>query len=136
MNRNVSWKAVAVLGAMLITAAGAWAQSHASYDKANEVTIKGTVVSLSQVAGGWFAGTHLNVKQADGNIIDIHVGPRSFYEGQHFTFANGDQVEAIGSKAQFLGSDALLARQIKKGNLVLPLRDEHAVPLWMPGAHH
>src|SRR5580693_5073216 len=85
MNRNVSWKAVAVLGAMLITAAGAWAQSHASYDKANEVTIKGTVVSLSQVAGGWFAGTHLNVKQADGNIIDIHVGPRSFYEGQHFT---------------------------------------------------
>ncbi len=54
------------------------------------------------------------------------MGPRSFYEGQHFTFANGDQVEAIGSKAQFLqGSDALLARQIKKGNLVLPLRDEH-----------
>jgi DNA/RNA endonuclease YhcR with UshA esterase domain len=42
---------------------------------------------------------------------------------QAIKFVPGDQVEVLGSKFQFQGSDDLIARQIKRGNETFIFRD-------------
>ncbi len=100
------------------------------YDPSTETTMKGTVAGVTQQAGrnGW-NGTHLTLK-TDDTAIQVHVGPSAYLEQQHFSFANGDQIEVTGSKVKMGSQDVLLAREIKKDGKVLKLRDAQGVPLW------
>jgi hypothetical protein len=100
------------------------------YDPSTETTMKGTVAAVTQQAGrnGW-NGTHLTLK-TDDTAIQVHVGPSAYLEQQHFTFANGDQIEVTGSKVKMGGQDVLIAREIKKDGKVLKLRDAQGIPLW------
>jgi DNA polymerase III alpha subunit len=104
------------------------------YDPATEVTIRGTVDEVRQVTGrqGW-AGTHLTLK-ADQGTLDVHLGPSDFLESKKFTVSTGDQVEVIGSKVQYQGHDALLAREVKKRDQTLTLRNAQGIPAWSRGA--
>jgi hypothetical protein len=103
------------------------------YNPATEVTVRGTVEQVSQVTHGQgWSGTHLTV-QTDAGKLDIHLGPSRFLEAQKFTVSKGDQVEVIGSKVQYQGHDALIAREITKGDQKLTLRDAQGIPAWSGG---
>jgi DNA/RNA endonuclease YhcR with UshA esterase domain len=101
-----------------------------NYDPATEMTVKGTVEDVTHPAGrNGAAGTHLVLK-ADQGALDVHLGPSSYLSSQQFTFAKGDSVEVVGSKAKVDSKDVLIARQVTKDGKVLTLRNALGVPLW------
>lgn len=105
-----------------------------NYDKASEITVKGTVEDVRHPTGQkGGSGTHLTLK-TDQGTFDVHVGPSSYISSQQFAFAKGDTIEVVGSKMKVNGQDALLARQITKEGKVLSLRNEQGLPLWSRAA--
>lgn len=103
------------------------------YNPATETTVKGTVEEVKTVTGrhGW-NGIHLVLK-TEGKSLDVHLGPEAFLKKKGFTFAKGDQVEVTGSKAEFGGSEVMIAREVKKGSETLVLRNEQGIPKWSRG---
>ena len=101
------------------------------YDPKTEITVSGTIEEVKQLPspGRGGEGTHLMVK-TDKETFDVHVGPAWFLKDHNYSFAKGDHVEVIGSKVQFAGSDALIAREIKKGSETITLRDIQGIPAW------
>lgn len=104
------------------------------YDPATETTVKGTVEEVKQIPGqrGGPGGTHLMLK-TDKETLEVHLGPTAFLEKEKFTFAKGDQIEVTGSKVKIGAADALLAREVKKGDKTLTLRNAQGVPVWSGG---
>ncbi|MGC2831882.1 MAG: hypothetical protein WB627_06570 [Candidatus Acidiferrum sp.] len=100
------------------------------YDAKTETTITGVIQEVKEVAGpGRSTGTHLVVKAGD-EVENIHVGPTWYLKEKNYAFAKGDQIEVIGSKVKIQGAEAIIARQIKKGESTWTLRDERGIPLW------
>lgn len=119
------------------------------YDPATVVTVKGTVQEVQEgmMRSGQMGqmnqsaqtgqrrprgGMHLTLKTDTGSF-NVLVGPAQFVKDKDFTFAKGDEVTVTGSKVKFNGSDAIIAREIKKGDKTLTLRDEKGVPAWPMG---
>jgi len=100
------------------------------YNPATEITVEGTVETVNQMTGwqGW-GGAHLQLK-TDSETMDVHVGPSWFLSQNKVTFAKGDQIEVIGLKLKFANADALLAREITKGDQKLTLRNANGFPVW------
>lgn len=100
------------------------------YNPATQTTITGTVEGVKTVAGrhGWH-GTHLMLKTGE-KTLDVHLGPESFLKAKGFSFAKGDQVEVVGSKVNYKGGEAVVAREVKKGGETLVLRDAQGIPQW------
>ena len=103
------------------------------YNPANETTVKGTVTEVKTTTGrhGW-SGTHLILK-TDARTFEVHLGPAPFLKEQGFSFAKGDQIEVTGATAQVGGSEALIAREVRKGDKTLVLRDAKGIPKWSRG---
>lgn len=126
------------------------------YNPANETTVKGTVEEVKSVTGrrGW-SGTHLilrtetnitdvqesiekgkvvneSIKKEDGTV-DVHLGPAAFLKDKGFTFAKGDKVEVTGARTSFGNSEAVIAREVKRGSETLTLRDAQGFPKWSGG---
>jgi mono/diheme cytochrome c family protein len=100
------------------------------YNPATETTLKGTVEEVKRFTpGGGWTGTHVVLK-TDKGPVDVHMGPSSFLAEKQFTLAKGDQIEVTGSETKYNGTEVLIARQVKKGNQVLTLRNANGVPLW------
>lgn len=74
-------------------------------------------------------GTHLKLK-TDRGILQVHVGPARFLRSQEVSFKVGDQVQVLGARLQYDGADALLAREITRGDEVFILRDHLGQPVW------
>jgi DNA/RNA endonuclease YhcR with UshA esterase domain len=55
-----------------------------------------------------------------------HLGPTNFLTQKGFTFAKGEQIEVTGSSVKYNGTDAVIAREVKKGDKTLTLRDKKA----------
>jgi hypothetical protein len=105
------------------------------YDPATEVTMKGSIEAIKQLIGpqSW-AGTHLSLK-TDKETIDVHVGPSWFLTQNKISFTKDDQIEVTGSRVKFENSDALIAREIKKGDKTITLRNAQGIPVWSRGHH-
>ena len=105
-------------------------QGSPRYDTASVITVSGMVDNVNQQTGrtGW-SGTHFTLTATDGTF-DVHLGPASFLERQGLKLGNGAQVEVTGSRVQYNGSDALLAREVKIGDKTFQLRDEKGYPKW------
>ena len=140
MKRRNSLMMLAVAAVAAFAVVPAYAQLAAGsergirgYNPATEVTVKGTVEEVRQVSGrmGW-SGTHLTVK-TDKETLDVHLGPADFVAAGKLEIAKGDQVEVTGSRVKYEGADALLAREVRKGEKVLTLRDVRGIPLWPRG---
>ena len=103
------------------------------YNPATETTVKGTIEQVKTVTGrhGW-NGTHLNMK-TENKTFDVQLGPSSFLKEKGFKVAKGDQVEVAGATAEFGGSEALIAREVRKGGETLVLRDAQGIPKWSRG---
>ena len=106
------------------------------YDTSTEVTVRGTVQEVKQVTGGLgmrnATGTHV-ILETDQERIEIHLGPSSFIADRKLVLESGDVVEVIGSRVTIAGTDAILAREIRKGEQTVTLRDAQGFPAWSRG---
>jgi hypothetical protein len=108
------------------------------YDPAKEETFTATIVEVRQATCEQrpkFAGTHLLVKTEEGEL-EVMLGPAEFVEKQGFAMTAGDKIEITGVKTKMAGEPAFLAREIKKGDAVLTLREKTGRPKWAGGPHH
>ena len=74
-------------------------------------------------------GMHLVLRTQEGDLL-VHVAPARFLRGQGFRFSPQDELRVIGTLVHYQGQDALLAREITRGNEVLILRDAQGRPVW------
>jgi len=131
-----TWKLFSIGIAIVGLSAAAYAQrgmrqGGGNYNPATETTLTGTVDEVKQMPapGRGGGGVHLILSAASGPI-DVHVGPASFVTAKHVTFAKGDALTVVGSKVTMAGQVVVIAREIKKGDQTLTLRDEKGIPLW------
>ena len=100
------------------------------YDPATEVTVTGSVEEVLHPNGpNGMIGTHVTLK-TDSGVMDIHIGPEMYISKQGFTIQRGDTLSVIGSKQIIGGKEALIAKEVKKGDKVLTLRDANGIPKW------
>jgi hypothetical protein len=102
------------------------------YDPNTETTVKGTVEKVTEIGDQGWTGTHLTLRTNE-QTYDVHVGPSAYVAKTGFTFSAGNQIEVTGSKIKVSGTDAIVAREIKKDGKVLTLRDRQGIPKWSRG---
>ena len=107
------------------------------YNPGTETTVKGTVehVRTAFLPGGGASAQsqgestgplYLDLNSDSGKFA-VFLGPAWFAESKGFKFAKGDQVEVTGSKVR---DDAIVAREVKKDDKVLTLRNAQGIPEW------
>lgn len=101
------------------------------YDTATESTVTGTIseVKKTSPSGRGMGGRHLMVETPSGPV-EVHVGPDWYVSSQSVAFEKGDALSIVGSRVKMAGSEALIAREIRKGDQVLTLRDANGIPRW------
>jgi hypothetical protein len=62
--------------------------------------------------------------------MDVHLGPTWFMQREGVELAKGDVIEVTGSVVDLEGATFLIARELKKGQKVLVLRNEQGIPAW------
>ncbi len=101
------------------------------YDAKTVETISGEIVSIDttkRVRWPGHEGTHLVVK-TDKESLEVFLGP-AFFLKDKIALAKGDTVEVTGSRVAYRNATGLIARLIKKGEIVVELRKEDGTPLW------
>ena len=120
-----------VLVVILILGNGA-KQRAPKYNAATEVKVEGVVQEVRQfwcpVNGD--EGTHLMLG-TDTGILEVHVAPRRFLQGNGLTFSKGDQIAVVGSTITYEGHDAIIARKIIRGDQTFAFRQPDGRPLWV-----
>ncbi len=124
---------VLLITAALSSAAQQGRMMMGHYDPKTEITIQGTVDKINRIVNANMpVGIHLVVKAAN-EAVEVHLGPEPFVE-KTMAFKEGDAIEVVGSKVTMMGRTVVIAREVKRGDVLLKLRDERGVPLW-PGMH-
>lgn len=105
-----------------------------TYDPDTVTTLRGTASTVAVVParGGRMGGMHLTM-QSEGQAIEVHLGPTWFLQREGVEVAKGDSIEVTGSVIEADGNRFLIAREMKKGQKLLKLRDEQGVPVWSGG---
>lgn len=103
------------------------------YDPANEVSIHGTVDEVLTVQPRYLPGIHLRVK-TDDKLFEVRLGPAWFLEQQNLAFSKGDQIDVTGAAVPDKNGQVVIAREVKRGDRVLVLRDSKGYPAWSRGA--
>ena len=103
------------------------------YNAGTEATLEGTVEEVQAVTSmRGMEGTHLMLK-TESETIEVHLGPAAFLKEKNVQLVTGDAVHVVGARVKIAGADALLAREIRKGEATWTLRDESGRPLWRMG---
>ncbi len=128
MKRVVIIMAVLVLGGIAALVLLSRNQEPTTYDPAKEATISGAVKEVQEFycPVTQDRGTHLIVQTSDGEMT-VHVALARFLRKQNIAFGTGDKVEVVGSK---ITDDAMIARQVTRGQEVYILRDPAGKPAW------
>jgi hypothetical protein len=104
-----------------------------AYDVSKEATLHCTVHSVDEVVAGdcrgCDGGIHLRATCA-GEECDIHLGPSAYVASKSFAIAKDDEIDVTGARVAEEGGVSVIAREVKKGEAVLALRDERGRPLW------
>jgi hypothetical protein len=102
------------------------------YNAATEVKVQGVVQEVQQY---WCPinsdkGTHLMLK-TDTSLLEVHVAPLRFLQGNGVSFSKGDQIQVVGSMVIYEGHDAMIARKITRGDDTFAFRQPDGRPLWV-----
>jgi hypothetical protein len=112
---------------------GGMHQQAPRYDKATEVTVHGTVAEVKQVDNAMgmhkVPGTHV-VLETEQETIEVHLGPSTFLAGQQLSLQSGDTLQIVGSRVKVAGAEAIIAREVRKGDRTITLRDAQGFPKW------
>jgi len=102
------------------------------YDPATVIDVTGTVVSVREAPpGDPLTGVHLKV-DTESETMDIYLGPADFLKEFEIVFSKGDTVQIVGSRVNLGAGHVLLAREVRKGEIFLYLRDRAGHPNWPP----
>ena len=105
------------------------------YNVATETKVQGVVNEVRQfwcpVNGD--EGTHIMLK-TDSGILEVHVAPLRFLQGNGVSFSNGEQIEVVGSMVIYEAHDAMIARKITRGDQTFAFRQPNGRPLWVEPA--
>lgn len=105
-------------------------QAGRKYNPATEITVSGVVDDVVQNQGKrGRTGIHVMVKSGS-DVLTVHLGPSEFLGNSKFSVAKGDKIEVVGSKVQLGGNNVVIAREVKKADQVLTLRDAQGLPKW------
>ena len=85
--------------------------------------------SLGSNGSGSWVGTRALLGTEYGEL-DVHFGPSAFLKAHNVTIAPGDDLEVTGSKFAGTLPVTLIVSEVKKGNMILELRDRAGRPLW------
>lgn len=101
------------------------------YDPSTVETVQGTVRSVDVQASqyGPGAGVHLTLDLGE-TVLAVHLGPTWFLDAQDEQVRPGDAVRVVGSRVVLGGRPALIARELRRGDDVLVLRDAAGLPAW------
>lgn len=101
--------------------------SELDYFKAEVIKVTETVPMT-----GMSPGVVLQVKESDGEAIDVHVCPSWYMNPADVGLKRGDKVKIRGVWAEIDGKDVFMASKIKKGDyFVLKVRlTKDGVPFW------
>ncbi len=105
------------------------------YDPKTEVTVKGTVEEVKEYpsqGGGSHTGLHVTLRTDNGSL-SVHLGPTDYWKKNGFELTKGDSIQVIGSKIKVDDAEYIIAREIKKGDKVVTLRNAQGVPAWSRG---
>ena len=121
-----------VLGGVASAQGGPGRPEHArKYDPQTVETITGEITAVNTVPSPKH-GTkrvQLMVKTATEEV-SVHVGPQWYVAKQGMQLAAKDRLEVRGSRVTVGGTPVLIASELKRGNLVLKLRDDSGLPYW------
>jgi len=102
------------------------------YDASDEITVQGVVEDVQQfycpISGE--EGTHLMVKTENGTI-QVHVAPVRFLRRNNLRFNEGDQIQIVGSRINYRGHDAIIARTTTRAGQTVAFREPNGHPLWL-----
>jgi hypothetical protein len=100
------------------------------YDPKTEMTIQGVVEKVGRINSPNMTGTRIQLTvKSDNETFNVYLGPAEYVD-KSMTFKEGDSVQVTGSKVTIADKTAFLAREVKKGDQTLKLRDERGIPLW------
>lgn len=106
------------------------------YNPNSVVTFSGEVAKVERMEDikgmkGMGPGIHIRVVGDDPcSMASIHLGPAWYIENQDTEVKVGDKVTVTGSKVEIGGETVVIARELKKGDETLMLRDEAGNPYW------
>jgi len=119
-----------LLGVALIVFAQTAQSPH--YDKAAEAVFKGSILESRErscpVSGG--LGAHLLLRMPDGKALEVHLGTARLIHEYGLSFHAGEVVEITGVKVNLSGTEAILARKMKRGTEEFVFRDSEGNPVW------
>jgi hypothetical protein len=93
------------------------------------MTFDGIVEKVVQSKNMRMTGVHLLIK-SQNETFEVHLGPAAFLAEKKATFKEGDTVAVVGWGLPRSERFFVIAREVKKGDQVLTLRNEQGVPLW------
>ena len=113
------------------------------YDTSTVTTVWMIVVETREVPkGSPLAGTHLMVRpesaRPDAEAQDVYLAPTEFIKLFNLTFRPGDRIEVIGSKVKLDTAPVILAREVRRSDTTLAIRDTKGDPVWkymLPGSN-
>ena len=104
------------------------------YDASKEVTLEGTVESLTtKPVTGKMLGGHLMVATSKGTV-DGQIGGFVLRGSHAFTATPGEKVKITGVMTTFHGQQAFLVRTIQTPDRTVVVRDAHGFFV-LPGVH-
>lgn len=111
-----------------------WQRGGPMYDPDSVTTLTGkvTAVEVEPSGPGRAGGVHVTL-QAEGKQTVVHLGPSWFLEQQGFKAAKDETLAVTGSLVTSGEETYLIAREVKKGEKSLLLRNEQGFPAWSRG---
>jgi len=102
------------------------------YDLANEIKVRGMIEDIKEfqcpVSGT--VGYHIVLRSGEQPHM-VHVAASRFMKEYEISFAKGDEIQVLGSKVKLEGhEEAILAREITRGQNTYAFRDKQGRPLW------
>ena len=136
--RNIKQGTAATLGALALVVSGAALAADRAvtpsdtprYDARAEYAVKGKVAAVKihdSVLG--YKDAHIILTTVQGDM-EVHVGPVAYLAKRGFEVVPGDEVLVIGCKTMYEDKPVLVARQIKRGDRSLTLRNVRGNPVW------
>ncbi len=100
------------------------------FDPTTVTTVQGEILEVRRIPRGRRGeGVHLMVATGTEKLA-VHLGPSFFVDQQSLKLANGDRVQAKGSRVALDGTPALIAQEITRGDESMVLRDASGFPRW------
>ncbi|MFN7994497.1 MAG: hypothetical protein U0Q18_12900, partial [Bryobacteraceae bacterium] len=72
---------------------------------------------------------HLIVKKGS-EALDVYLGPKDYVKQFELRFAKGDRIQVAGSKVRYGSGYLVLAREVRKEDATLYIRDRKGEPNW------